>query len=132
LRYSARILECAARSLRLGDDHEVSLLLCDAPTIRALNRRWRGIDRATNVLSFPAGTPKPEKSPGPGVLGDIALCPSIARREANRASLEFRPYISLLLVHGLLHLMGFDHDDDLDAERMEAEERRILRSISIR
>jgi probable rRNA maturation factor len=100
---------------------EVSLCLADDATLRALNARWRGIDRPTNVLSFP--------SAGHGArrrLGDIALAFETLKREAEELGVPLADHYRHLIAHGFLHLIGYDHGTDGEAERMEALETRIL------
>lgn len=107
---------------------EISVLLADDPAIRALNRDWRGIDQSTNVLSFPAA-----KQPAglPPVLGDIAIAYETVAREAKAEGKPILHHLAHLAVHGYLHLMGYDHQTDSEAEAMEALERDILRTMRI-
>ena len=107
----------------------VSLLFADDATIRVLNRDWRGKDKATNVLSFPPpDTGFPE---GPEPMGDIALALETVTREANDEGKPFADHLAHLLVHGFLHLAGYDHETDEEAEEMEALERSILATLAI-
>jgi probable rRNA maturation factor len=126
---SRSVLSAAALRLRLGPAHEISVLLCDGAAMRRLNRRWRGKDRATNVLSFPLQELTPRRRPAPSPLGDIAIAPAIARREAQALGLPFEDHFAHLLVHGLLHLLGHDHEEESAARAMEREERRILKDL---
>lgn len=103
----------------------VSLLLADDATIARLNKQFRGKDGPTNVLSFPA----PQVSPG--FLGDIALAGETIVEEAQFQGKRFENHAAHLVVHGFLHLLGYDHEKDEDAVRMEARERAILASIGI-
>ena len=94
------------------------------PTLRALNARFRGIDRPTNVLSFPAAEPgRPGKA---RALGDIALAFETLEREAAELAIPLADHYRHLIAHGFLHLIGYDHETDTEAERMEALETRIL------
>jgi probable rRNA maturation factor len=120
------VLKRAARGLALGSLHEISVLLCDGPAIRRINARWRGKDRPTNVLSFPAADLKPGRRPPKGPLGDIIVALPVVRREARSMGIPFEDHFAHLLVHGLLHLLGHDHGNNREAGRMEAEERRLL------
>ncbi len=95
---------------------------------RTLNATWRGRERATNVLSFPADLPADLGLP---VLGDLVLCAPIVAAEAAEQDKPLADHYAHLTVHGVLHLLGFDHEDDAEAERMEAEERRILAGLGI-
>ncbi len=109
-------------------DAEVSVLFADDAFVRDLNARWRGQDKPTNVLSFPAA---PENIPGPRMLGDIVLAYETVAREAREAGKTFEHHTAHLLVHGFLHLLGFDHETDDEAADMEARETRILETLDI-
>lgn len=111
-------------------DGELSLLFSDDAHIRVLNRDWRGMDKPTNVLSFPAFEIAPG-DPVPPMLGDIALAFETVRVEAGLEDKPFDHHLSHLIVHGLLHLLGHDHEDDEEAEMMEALERAILARLAI-
>jgi probable rRNA maturation factor len=106
---------------------EVSILLCDDAFIRDLNQKWRGIDKPTNVLSFPAGD---TAVLGP-LLGDIVIAYGTAAREAREEEKSLRDHVVHLLVHGFLHLIGYDHLVATEAEEMEALERTILAELGI-
>ncbi|WP_083238968.1 rRNA maturation RNase YbeY [Methyloceanibacter superfactus] len=107
--------------------YEITIVLTDDAEMRTLNRDWRGKDAPTNVLSFPAGD-----APGePGPLGDVVIAYETAAKEAADDKLTLADHISHLVVHGVLHLLGFDHMQDDEAERMEALERRGLASLGI-
>lgn len=109
---------------------EVSLVFTDDASIRAINHEWREQDKATNVLSFPAYPLEPGGKPGP-MLGDIILARETLEREAADLAKPFDDHMSHLLVHGFLHLFGYDHLVTEDAERMEALETRILADLGI-
>jgi probable rRNA maturation factor len=111
---------------RVHPDAEISVRLCDDDEIRALNLAWRGKDKATNVLSFPA----PAGSNGP-MLGDIVVAFEYVSEEAREAGRSLRNHLAHMLVHGLLHLLGFDHETEAEAEDMEDVERRILATLGI-
>ncbi len=127
-------VEAGVRSLPAAA--EVSLLLCDDGTGRRLNRQWRARDAATNVLSFPAadaddlaaGVPVGDR---PLLLGDVVLAHGVVRREAAAQGKPLADHFSHLLVHGLLHLLGFDHETDNDAAVMEPLEIDILAGLGI-
>jgi len=110
---------------------ELSILLCDDKTIARLNGRWRGQEKPTNVLSFPApplqGALPDEKIP----LGDIAIAYETVAREAEENGKTVSDHLSHLVLHGLLHLLGYDHHMDDEAERMERLERDILARIGV-
>ena len=106
----------------------VTVVVDDDARIRELNRLWRGFDKPTNVLSFPS----PDTQPGPvRSLGDIAISYETAAREASAEDKSFADHVVHLSVHGFLHLLGYDHESDDDAEEMEGLERAILARIGI-
>ena len=111
---------------RVHPDAEISVRLCDDDEIRALNLAWRNKDKATNVLSFPS----PAGNRGP-LLGDIVVAFEYVSEEAREAGRSLRDHLSHMLVHGLLHLLGFDHESEDQAEEMEDFERRILARLGI-
>jgi len=117
-------------SLRLPRNGELSVLLADDAQLQELNRRWRGKDRPTNVLSFPSRPIKPGETPDP-LLGDLAISIETARREAQIAKRAFDDHMAHLTVHGLLHLFGYDHLDDQDARVMERLETTILEEMGL-
>ena len=106
----------------------ISVIVEDDAAIRDLNRRWRGIDKPTNVLSFPAAaTP----SIAPKHLGDIAISYETAMWEAQAEARPFAHHLAHLAVHGFLHLLEYDHQSDAAAEAMEDLERKILARLGI-
>jgi probable rRNA maturation factor len=107
--------------------YEVSILLTDDGEMRELNRAWRGKDTPTNVLSFPSE----DQPAGAGWLGDVVLAYETIRDEARNTGISFIDHVSHLVIHGLLHLLGFDHMSDDEAERMEAVERAALATLGI-
>jgi len=109
---------------RLRDGAEVSICLTDDDALRALNARWRGIDKPTNVLSFPAAD-RDRRGDTP-TLGDIALAYETLVREAGDFGVPLADHYRHLVAHGFLHLIGYDHETDEEAERMEALETRVL------
>jgi probable rRNA maturation factor len=113
-----------------GADVSLSVLFTDDDAMRALNAQWRGKDRPTNVLSFPA--PKTHAIPGePRELGDIALGFGVVASEARAQNKLLHHHVSHLLVHGALHLLGCDHETDHEAQAMETREIAILKSLGI-
>jgi probable rRNA maturation factor len=108
---------------------EVSLLLSDDAGVRALNAAWRGKDKPTNVLSFPA--PEQPGVPGPRHLGDIALAYETLEREARHEGKAMADHAAHLIVHGTLHLLGYDHESTGEAEIMEALEVKALKSLGV-
>ena len=111
----------------LAANAEISVVFCDDAFIRGLNRKWRGIDKPANVLSFPAGG-DPASAP---LLGDIVIAFETASRQALDAGKPLRDHAAHLLVHGFLHLIGHDHVAAAEAETMEALERAILGRLGI-
>jgi probable rRNA maturation factor len=131
------------------DRGEIAVLLCDDAAIARLNARWRGHDRPTNVLSFPAPirrqTTEDRRRKEPGgaglkpaptrsaalALGDIAIAYETVAREAAAERKPVADHVAHLAIHGFLHLLGYDHQDEREAERMELIERDILARIGI-
>jgi probable rRNA maturation factor len=112
---------------------ELAIVLADDSTIRALNRHWRGIDAATNVLSFPAKNAKGRQRGRQlrPYLGDVVLAYETIEREALSERKPLSHHVAHLAVHGFLHLVGYDHERQTDAVAMERTERDILRRLSI-
>jgi probable rRNA maturation factor len=111
---------------------ELAVMLTDDAGIRTLNNNWRGIDKPTNVLSFPALPPTAgAPADAPRMLGDIAIAYETTRKEADDEEKPFDHHLSHLAVHGFLHLIGYDHEKDDDAEAMEDLEREILSQLGI-
>ena len=112
---------------------ELAVMLTDDAGIRTLNSNWRGIDKPTNVLSFPALQPTGGSGPddAPRMLGDIAIAYETTRQEADDEQKPFDHHLSHLAIHGFLHLMGYDHETDDDAEAMEGLEQEILAQLGI-
>jgi probable rRNA maturation factor len=109
---------------------ELAILLTDDSRIRALNRVWRGLDKPTNVLSFPAKE-SGQTQGTPALLGDIVIAYETTHREALAQGTPFLHYLAHLTVHGFLHLRGYDHEADEEAEKMERLERTILARLEI-
>jgi probable rRNA maturation factor len=124
----ARALSAWARAA-LGPrpgEVEVAVRLVPAAESRRLNRQYRGKDKPTNVLSFPSRVPA---SVRPRPLGDIVICPAVLEREAREQGKPLRAHWAHLMVHGVLHLLGYDHENDRDARRMERREVAVLRRL---
>jgi probable rRNA maturation factor len=128
----------AAAFATTGPEHAgpcaVTLVLTDDAAVRALNRQWRGKDAPTNVLSFPAGIDAEhwsalESEPRP--LGDIVLAFETIAREASAAAIALPDHAAHLVVHGVLHLLGFEHEEETEAEEMERIERQVLAQFGI-
>ena len=119
----ARTAARAALSKREGG--ALAVLLTDDAAVRALNRQWRGKDMPTNVLSFPA----------PAIaapwLGDVAVAYETCAREADEQRKTLAHHVTHLVAHGVLHLLGWDHQTDAEAEQMEAVERDILARLGV-
>jgi probable rRNA maturation factor len=107
---------------------ELSVLLAGRARSRALNARYRGRDRATNVLSFPA---MPSAVAQAGLLGELVICPAVLRDEARAQHKSARAHWAHMVVHGVLHLVGYDHELPEQARRMERREIRTLRRLGI-
>ena len=106
---------------------ELAIVLTDNAAMRVLNRAWRGVDAATNVLSFPN---KPIAGE-PSLIGDIVLAHETVAAEARKEGKPFAHHLAHLAVHGFLHLLGYDHERAKDATTMERLEREILHRLAI-
>jgi probable rRNA maturation factor len=129
-----RAIATAAEMVDAGvGEAELAVMLTDDAGIRTLNSNWRGIDKPTNVLSFPALPPTGARSvdDAPRMLGDIAIAYGTTRREADDEQKPFDHHLSHLAVHGFLHLIGYDHETDDDAAAMETLEAEILAQLGI-
>jgi len=124
----AAVVERAAAAAMDGETGDVVVLLSDNATVQALNARFRDKDRPTNVLSFPAAA-MPGQDTVP--LGDIVLAYGVCAAEAAAQGKRLADHLTHLVVHGLLHLLGRDHEDEAEAEAMEAEERAILARLGV-
>jgi probable rRNA maturation factor len=128
---------CEAASVLSTKPAELAIVLTDDSAIRVLNRTWRRIDAPTNVLSFPAQASRRKRgrnrvvSALPILLGDIVIAYETTAEEACIESKSFHDHLAHLAVHGFLHLLGYDHDRDSDAENMEEIERSILARLDI-
>jgi probable rRNA maturation factor len=107
---------------------EISVLLTDDSEQRELNGQWRGKDSATNVLSFPQIEPF---APVFGLLGDITLARETLEREASEMGITLEDHFTHLMVHGFLHILGYDHTDDTEALQMESLETQILAGLGV-
>ena len=111
------------------DDRELSVLLTNDAGIHPLNRDWRGKDRPTDVLSF-SQMDSVDVPGAPRLLGDVVISVETARRQAEERGHELARELTVLLVHGIVHLAGYDHEEDDEAEVMEAIEREILAQLA--
>lgn len=119
------VVERAAKAALGTIPGDIVVLLTDDEAVREINARFRYRDRPTNVLSFPAA-----ESAFPH-LGDLTLAYGVCAREAVEQGKTLSDHLSHLTVHGVLHLLGRDHEDDAEADEMEAEERSILASLGV-
>ena len=109
---------------------EISIVLTDNKMVKNLNREWRGVASATNVLAFP----NQECSPiggGSRLLGDVVVAFGVASREAGLANVSLHDHLSHLIVHGVFHLLGYDHLDEMEAAIMEAKETQVLANFGV-
>ncbi|ACB94700.1 rRNA maturation RNase YbeY [Beijerinckia indica] len=117
----------ARAGIALHAEAEVSLLFCDDAFIRGLNHQWRGLDKPTNVLSFPSD----EDLEDARLLGDIIIAFETSAGEAKAEAKSLAAHVSHLVVHGFLHLIGYDHEEAEEAEEMERMEQVILADLGI-
>ena len=123
-----------ARAVKATGIHrpaEVSVRIVDAREIHALNREYRDKDKPTNVLSFPAGEMAGLPADLPRPLGDLVICAGVVRAEAAEQGKPLADHWAHMLVHGTLHLLGYDHETDVEAGEMEALETRILSEFGV-
>jgi len=126
-RWPRRAIAAAGRD----SDLEVSVRVVDEAEMQELNRNFRGQDKPTNVLSFPAGDIRGLPPDAGTPLGDIVVCAAVVSREAREQHKSLEDHWAHMLVHGTLHLLGFDHVEDADADVMERMETGILRDFGI-
>ncbi|HXE03384.1 MAG TPA: rRNA maturation RNase YbeY [Methyloceanibacter sp.] len=123
------VFEALAQSgARVTGVCELSIVLTDDAEQQQLNREWRGIDKPTNVLSFPQIAPF---GPVTGILGDIVLARETLEREAAELEKSFADHFTHLVVHGFLHILGYDHIEEGEALEMEGLETKILATLGI-
>ena len=125
----------AASRIVAASDLAVTLRVVSPGESRRLNRTWRGKNKPTNVLSFPAlafdgHAPDAWRHPDePALLGDVAICAAVVAREAREQHKPLRAHWAHMVVHGILHLLGYDHERNRDAQIMEAQETRLLKQF---
>ncbi|HKX92913.1 MAG TPA: rRNA maturation RNase YbeY [Sphingomicrobium sp.] len=141
----ARLIERAAAAAIAESEHpelnetdrpvEISVTLTGDEQVRALNAKWRGKDKPTNVLSFPMADEldfeRANLSQSELLLGDIVLAHGVCEAEALEKTVPFQAHATHLIVHGIFHLLGYDHHDDAQAADMEAREIRALARLGI-
>ena len=119
----------------LNDDYkkkyEVNILLAQNEQMRKINRKYRKIDKVTNVLSFPQGEIMSKLGKEKLLLGDIVLSLDKLRNEAENQSKKFNNHLTHIIMHGFMHLLGFDHENEKEAKVMEEKEKDILLKLSI-
>jgi probable rRNA maturation factor len=121
----ARFAERALDAVGIPESHSLSVALVDRERIAGLKERYLGERRATDVLAFPMDPPE---APGPALLGDVVVCVEVAERQARALGRPLERELEELLVHGILHLAGHDHDRPEDEVAMAAAQRRVLRA----
>jgi probable rRNA maturation factor len=112
----------------LGEEFEVTIRIVDEEESHALNHEYRGQDKPTNVLSFPFEAPPGLELP---LLGDLVICTQIVEKEAKEQDKELLHHWAHMTIHGILHLRGYDHINDNEADEMELIETQLLASLSI-
>lgn len=122
--WAAAAVHANVKNLR--DEAEISIVIVDADEGRELNSQWRGKDYATNVLSFPSNLPAELGLP---LLGDLVICAPVVEREAEEQGKTLSSHWAHMVIHGTLHLLGYDHIEDNEAEEMEALETEIMQTL---
>ena len=130
-RHAARAAFIAAGD-RAPSPAEVSLLLTDDAQIQDLNRTYRDKDKSTNVLSFVSYEEDAHVDQGPALLGDIVIAFGVSDQEAREEGKPLADHLSHLVIHGMLHLLGHDHEEDSEAEHMETLEISVLKGLGIK
>ncbi|MCO7188306.1 MULTISPECIES: rRNA maturation RNase YbeY [unclassified Pseudoalteromonas] len=114
--------------LAYKDEAEVTIRIADEAESQELNSQYRGKDKPTNVLSFPFEAPPGIELP---LVGDLIICPQVVFREAEEQEKTFHDHFAHMVVHGCLHLLGFDHINEQDADEMESLEKEFLADLGI-
>lgn len=129
------LAETVLREEGYPEDAEVTLLFVDETEMASYNGRFLDRDGPTDVLAFPVEellpgvTPDTDPQGPPLMLGDVVIAPSYVRRQADEHGVSFEDEMALMVTHGILHLLGYDHIDDTEAERMEERERELLAKV---
>ncbi len=118
--------ETALKTAGYEKPSEITVRLVESAEIQELNRTYRKLDRPTNILSFPFECPDEVELP---LLGDLVICDEILRREAQEQQKSYEEHFAHLIIHGTLHLLGYDHIEDKDAEEMESLETQALAAL---
>lgn len=116
-------------AMRVHPQAELSVVLVDEPAMEQLHKQWMDEDGPTDVLSFPMDELRPgneDEEPQPGLLGDVVLCPQVAKRQARTAGHSSEEELLLLTTHGILHLLGFDHAEPEEEQEMFGLQRKLL------
>jgi probable rRNA maturation factor len=130
LREVEALVEDVIEAVLPGDPRNLDVLLTGDAEIRVLNKQWRGIDKATNILSFPSPD-MPLPTGEMAHLGNLVLAWDTIEREATAAQKPLIDHVVHLLVHGMLHLLGYDHEVEAEGDKMEAKETEILAKLGI-
>ena len=127
------IVKKALQFLKVDEKTEISILFTDDKFIRSLNNKYRGIDKSTDVLSFSLweGSVKTPESESDKLLGDIIISVETAQRQADKLNHSREKELAVLLIHGLLHLTGYDHEKDKDYKIMQEKESEILKTFAL-
>lgn len=122
-------LSTAFSILELGNDYEISITIVDKNEIKDLNRDYRGVDKVTDVLSFPLY--EPDEIPSAGMLGDIVICSERVKEQALEFNHSEEREFIYLSIHSLLHLLGYDHIEEDDRVEMRSLEKKIMKNLGI-
>jgi probable rRNA maturation factor len=124
---TVRAAIAAAATMLSTKNGELGIVLSDDSSVQALNRQWRGIDKPTNVLSFPSGV----APNGPAMFGDIVLAYETLCKECDEEGMNFLHHLAHLTIHGFLHLIGYDHGCNAEADEMEGLESKIMSAMNL-
>jgi len=121
-------IEGLTKFLKINKNVELSIAFIGTKTITKINKKFRNVDKATNVISFNLSK---NKSPSDSIEGEIIICPLIAEKEAKKNLNNFPDYIEFLIIHGFLHILGYNHDIEKDRAKMESLEEKTFKSLKV-
>jgi len=122
-------IEGLTKFLKINKNVELSIAFIGTKTITKINKKFRNVDKATDVISFNLSK---NKSPPDSIEGEIIICPLIAEKEAKKYLNNFPDYIEFLIIHGLLHILGYNHDIEKDRAKMESLEEKTFKNLKVK
>ncbi|NCO28558.1 MAG: rRNA maturation RNase YbeY [Caldiserica bacterium CG02_land_8_20_14_3_00_36_38] len=122
-------IEGLTKFLKINKNVELSIAFIGTKTITKINKKFRNVDKATDVISFNLSK---NKSPPDSIEGEIIICPLIAEKEAKKHLNNFPDYIEFLIIHGFLHILGYNHDIEKDRAKMESLEEKTFKNLKVK